>query len=59
MLYSKPIRVTEYDGFQMYFEQRNYLGVWGPSVDTLFLCKVLREYDFSDKKTLAEIGSGP
>lgn len=59
MLYSKPIRVTEYDWYNMYFEQRNYLGVWWPSIDTIFFCRALRTYDLSSVKTIAEIGSGP
>ena len=38
-LFGKPVKVTEYDGTSLRFEQRLYPGVWGPSIDTLLFCK--------------------
>ena len=57
MLYTKPIRCIEYDDYKMLFEQRNYLWVWWPSIDTIFCSKVLSEYDFTHIHTVAEVWS--
>ncbi len=57
-LFGKSVKVTEYDGTSLRFEQRLYPGVWGPSIDTLLFCKGLRALDLSKVKTAVEIGCG-
>lgn len=57
-LYGKPLKVTEYDGTSLRFEQRLYPGVWGPSIDTLLFCKGLRSLDLSVVRSAIEIGCG-
>ncbi len=58
MLYTKPVRCIEFDWYQMLFEQRNYLGVWWPSIDTVFCSKVLSKYDFTKIQKVAEVWCG-
>lgn len=57
-LYESPVRTTLYDSVSIDFEQREYPGVWGPSIDTIALCKGLGDLDLSKVKTAAEIGAG-
>ena len=57
-LFESPIRITEYDEVVFEFEQRKYPGVWGPNIDTLLFCRALKKMNFSDVKTIVEIGSG-
>lgn len=58
MLYTKPIRCIEYDDYTILFEQRNYLGVWWPSIDTIFCSKVLSGYEFWTYKKVIEVWCG-
>ncbi|MCB9359282.1 methyltransferase [Candidatus Woesearchaeota archaeon] len=59
-----PRRIIEYDGTVMDFDQSRYDGgtpetqVWGPSYDTLFLCKALGMIDLGNAKNAAELGAG-
>ena len=57
-LYSSPVRITDYDGTVLEFEQRKYPGVWGPSIDTLLFCRALERTGLEDVKTAVEVGSG-
>jgi len=58
-LFTSPVKITEYDGVPLRFEQRKYPGVWGPNIDTLIFCKALRKINLNGIKRAAEIGSGP
>ncbi|MFT4304406.1 MAG: methyltransferase [Candidatus Woesearchaeota archaeon] len=59
-----PRRIVVYDGVNMDFDQSKYNGknpadsVWGPSIDTLFLCRALSMLELDNVKTAAEIGAG-
>lgn len=57
-LYSAPIKITEYDGTVVRFEQKRFPGVWGPSIDTLLFCRALSKVDLSGIKKVLEIGPG-
>jgi len=60
-LYDSPLITVNYDDVQMEFENMKiqYPGVWSPSIDTLFFCKVLKGRDFKDYSSMIEVGSGP
>jgi release factor glutamine methyltransferase len=57
-LFGSPHKVVEYGGTSVDFDQRNYPGVWSPSIDTLLFCRALNSYDFSGMKKAVEIGTG-
>ena len=57
-LFESPMRITEYDGVSIAFEQNEYVGVWGPSIDTLLFCKGLKKLDLSGVRRAVEIGAG-
>jgi protein-L-isoaspartate O-methyltransferase len=57
-LFASPVRTTEYDGTSLEFEQKKYVGVWGPSIDTLLFCRGLRKADLKGVKKALEVGSG-
>ncbi|MBU1850173.1 MAG: methyltransferase [Nanoarchaeota archaeon] len=57
-LYGSHTKITEYDGVSLEFEQRKYLGVWGPSIDTMLFCKALKNEDLTNVKTAVEVGFG-
>jgi len=57
-LLESPIRITQYNGVSLDFEQRKYLGAWGPSIDTLLFCRALDKADLSNVKTYIEVGAG-
>ncbi len=55
MLFSQPIKITEYNWVSLEFEQKKYPGVWGPSIDTLLFCRWLDEIDLSWVKKALEV----
>jgi precorrin-6B methylase 2 len=57
-LYGTGERITEYDGTRLAFVQDEYPGVWGPSIDTIVLCRALEDLDRSQVETAVEIGAG-
>ncbi|MBI3632046.1 MAG: methyltransferase [Candidatus Vogelbacteria bacterium] len=59
-LLESPIKVTEYNGVRLVFEQRKYKSVWGPNIDTLLFCRALNKLDKKtfQNKSLIEIGPG-
>lgn len=57
-LYGTGERITEYDGTRLAFVQDKYPGVWGPSIDTVVLCRALEHIDRSDIQSAVEIGAG-
>lgn len=57
-LYGTRWRTTRYGTTQIEFQQSRFPGVWGPSIDTLLVCRALRNMDMSDTKTFIEIGAG-
>ena len=61
-LYSGFVKKIIYNNTSMEFEQRKYPGVWGPSIDTILLCKSLKYLkdtnQLDDVNYAAEIGSG-
>ncbi|MBI5065491.1 methyltransferase [Candidatus Woesearchaeota archaeon] len=57
-LFSYPLKITEYENTSLEFEQQNYPGVWGPSIDTLLFCKALKKLNSNNFKTAIEMGCG-
>lgn len=57
-LFGMSTKITEYDSTSLEFDQQKYKGVWGPSIDTLLLCKALKNLDIKDVKKAIEVGSG-
>ncbi|HRS42892.1 MAG TPA: methyltransferase [Candidatus Diapherotrites archaeon] len=57
-LYSSPVKITEYNGTRIEFNQNKNPGVWGPSIDTLFLCLSLEKIKKENIKSAIEVGSG-
>lgn len=57
-LFESPVRITEYDGVSINFEQDKYRGVWGPSIDTLLFCRALGKINLVGAKNIIEIGAG-
>jgi tRNA1(Val) A37 N6-methylase TrmN6 len=61
-LYSSSIKKIIYDHTSITFEQKKYPGVWGPSIDTILLCKSLKHLkdtnQLDDVRYATEIGSG-
>lgn len=57
-LYGTRCRVTRYGGTQIDFAQARYPGVWGPSIDTLLVCRALKSMQLEDVKTAIEVGAG-
>ena len=57
LLLRKPMTIVEYDGLRMEFEQGKYPGVWSPNIDTLLFCRAIKNLDFSEIKTMIEVGS--
>lgn len=58
MLYTKPVRNVAFDGYTLVFEQRSYLSLRGPSIDTIFCSRALQTYDMTNFRTIAEVGCG-
>lgn len=59
LLQQKPMRIVEYDGLRMEFEQWKYYGVWSPNIDTLLFCRAIKDENFDNIKNMIEVGSGP
>lgn len=59
LLQQKPMRIVEYDGLRMEFEQWKYYGVWSPNIDTLLFCRAVKDENFDNIKSMIEVGSGP
>lgn len=59
LLLRKPMIIVEYDGLQMQFEQWKYPWVWSPNIDTLLMCKAMKDLNFDHIKTAIEVGSWP
>ncbi|MGV8086672.1 MAG: methyltransferase [Candidatus Woesearchaeota archaeon] len=61
-LFSSHKKMIVYDSVSMNFEQRRFPTVWGPSIDTILLCKALKTLKnnsgLDDVKKAIEIGSG-
>lgn len=57
-LYGMKSRTTSYDGTSLRFVQSNHPGVWGPSIDTLLVCRAFAGLDMSGAKRVVEIGAG-
>ncbi len=60
-LFSSTIKITEYDGTSLRFEQKRYPGVWGPSIDTLLFCRAINpknNQELLGVKTALEVGCG-
>ncbi len=57
-LFGGAVKVIEYDGTSLRFEQRRFPGVWGLSIDTLLFCNGLRKTELEDVKEAIEIGCG-
>jgi len=56
-LYESPVKTVCFRGVSLSFEQARFPGVWGPSIDTLFLCKAL-DSGLSGVSSALEVGSG-
>jgi release factor glutamine methyltransferase len=61
-LYGSPKRTTIYDGTSILFEQGKFQRVWGPTIDSILLCKALKmlkdnQY-LNNVNDAAEAGSG-
>ncbi len=57
-LFQATIKTTTYKTTSIVFNNQIYLGVWGPSIDTLLLCKAIDSLKLSSVQSAAEIGSG-
>lgn len=57
-LFESSIKITKFDGVSLDFEQKKYLGVWGPSIDTLLFCRALNKANLAGIETSIEIGAG-
>jgi len=57
-LLDSRLKITEYDGISIRFDENKYEGLWGPSIDTLLFCRALGKTDISGVKEAIEIGSG-
>ena len=57
-LLESPVRVTEFRGVSLAFEQSRWPGVWGPNVDTLLCCRALGDRGLSNIGSAVELGSG-
>jgi SAM-dependent methyltransferase len=57
-LFESPRRTVSFQGTRFPFEQRRYPGVWGPNIDTLWLCRSLKGRSLRGVKTALEIGCG-
>ena len=55
-----PHRVIEYDGVELDFDQSAFPRVWSPSIDTLLVCRAVRELvpEILGARALLEIGCG-
>ena len=59
LLLQKPMRIVEYDWIRMEFEQWKYYWVWSPNIDTLLVCRAVKNLNFDWIKNLIEVGSWP
>ena len=59
LLLQKPMRIVEYDWTRMEFEQWKYYWVWSPNIDTLLVCRAIKDLDFDSVKSLIEVWSWP
>jgi len=57
-LYSRDIKITLYEKTSLRFDERKYVDVWGPSIDTLLFCRGLKKIDLSGICNAIEIGCG-
>jgi release factor glutamine methyltransferase len=53
-----PRRTVEYDGTVLAFDQVTHPRVWSPSIDTLLVCKAIRQLELGGVRSVLEIGSG-
>jgi release factor glutamine methyltransferase len=58
-LFDTRKRIISFDGVSIDFNQNDYTSVWGPSIDTMLMCKSLKriENEITDARNCAEIGS--
>jgi tRNA1(Val) A37 N6-methylase TrmN6 len=56
-LYQSYPRTVEYDGVSVSWSPQKHPGVWGPSIDTIFLARGLKPY-LKDAASVAELGTG-
>ena len=59
LLLQKPMRIVEYDWTRMEFEQWKYYWVWSPNIDTLLVCRAIKDLSFDSVKSLIEVWSWP
>lgn len=59
LLLQKPMKIVEYDWIRMEFEQWKYYWVWSPNIDTLLVCRAIKNSNFDWIKNLIEVGSWP
>ncbi len=59
-LYESPMKITEYNGVKLHFEQGRYKSVWGPNIDTLLFCRAVNKLNAKrfKGKDVIEIGPG-
>lgn len=57
-LYESPKKTVSFRCTSLSFEQSRFPGVWGPSIDTIFLCKALDDIGLSGVKSALEVGCG-
>lgn len=57
-LYSRDIKITHYNNTSLRFDERKYVDVWGPSIDTLLFCRGLNKIDLDRVYNAIEIGCG-
>lgn len=57
-LYESPKKTTRYDSTELVFEQARYPGVWGPNIDTLLMCRTLKQAGLDGVRSAVEVGCG-
>ncbi len=57
-LCGSPVKTTEYGNTRLEFDQKKYIGVWGPSIDTLLFCKAVGNSELRNTKRAIELGFG-
>ncbi len=59
-LFGRSRRTIEYDGVELAFDQARFPGVWSPSIDTLLVCRAVRQLlpSLLGARSALEIGCG-
>jgi hypothetical protein len=53
-----PKKATRYDSVELVFEQAQHPGVWGPNIDTLLMCRALKQARLKSVRFAVEVGCG-